>query len=1083
MSMPSGPASSPGDPGSPHSSLPAAYASDPTAQAFATAIDAMLIPVDDTLGRLPDNFDAFSAPAELLPYLVQVSQARVEPSWPERAVRAAIDLAAWLAVHRGTPAALRREAQVVYGWTLTITDPGGIRLPDSAVSWPVDGTLYVDLEPPSSGWDPVAYNQGSLERLISAHVPASAPRVLAPPQGKCALYEGTYETGRALVLSRDVSDLATSGFDNRTSSVWNRTKGILALYEDKDFGESGGRQIVPAQQYVNVIESMDKRTSSVKFLTTVPTGSWGLLDADGNLLGVFDEDESGLETGIGAAATSLVNNTVHTIEAFGAAPRSARQVIYPGITAALATGVAQTLSQVSVHTQVPDGTFCLYEFPQQGGRQWILWTPQGQSATLADIGAGGLVSSVYNRTAATLELLTGGGGTTPSQFFYPGAFADVATPSLTSQASAVAVLSGASTGRYCLYAGLGSTGKQWVFSETGPATVNLIDPRVAAGETVSSVANLTSRTLELFRNDNGSGASQLCYPGLAVDVTSAGLVALARSVAVYNGAPTGYFCLYANADKTGSQWVFRDTAATVPLGSATIGAANAASLVENNTTRTLALFKNADGTGDSQFFYPASSTAVTVTGLDKNSQSATVYDGAPAGYYCLSGGSPLRQWVFRAVPGGDDSLAASGAAGNVTQVQNNATYTIELFEQANGTGGYQLSYPGTNVSVRADFQNRATLARCYNGPPSGYFCLYEGTNQTGTQYVFRPVFGTTDATGQGWEDKISSVRNLTKYTLQLNEHTGQRGLSQLFYPGQRANANVTTVNKMASSVTVYNGCPDGFYCLFQDGDLNGNQYVIWPVVGNVNIDGIGANDLISSVHNRTRFTIQLWADPGPSGINQLCYPSQTANVQSNLNDKTTIVSVLDGPPSNYYCLYEGSPGDSYRQWVFHQSATEVNLTSAGIGAVGISNVRNNTSYTLELFSETNQSGYTQMFYPGLTTPCASYFNDLAKYARLHIIDSGNRASLRSGYFCLFEHENYGGIQWVFQAWSKVRLTDIGAANRASSAANNSGTKVTLYWNADWSGWDYKVWDGAWYNVLYTWNENLNDHAQSVWSTH
>ncbi len=124
-----------------------------------------------------------------------------------------------------------------------------------------------------------------------------------------------------------------------------------------------------------------------------------------------------------------------------------------------------------------------------------------------------------------------------------------------------------------------------------------------------------------------------------------------------------------------------------------------------------------------------------------------------------------------------------------------------------------------------------------------------------------------------------------------------------------------------------------------------------------------------------------------------------------------------------------------------------------------------------------------MFYPGLTTPAASYFNDLAKYARLHVINSSNHATLRSGYYCLFEHENFGGIQWVFQAWSQVRLTDIGAANRASSAANNTSTQVTLYWNDNWSGWDWWVPPNTWHSTLYTWNQNLNDHAQSVWSHH
>ena len=1084
MSVPSEPVSHARDPRTVRSSLPAVYATDPTAQAFATAIDAMLIPVDRTLERLPDNFDAFAAPAELLPYLVRVSQARVEPSWPERAVRAAIDLAAWLAVHRGTPAALLREASVVYGWALTVADSGGVRLPADTLAWPADGTLYVDLEPEQSGWDPVSYNQGSLERLIAAHVPASAPRILAPPPGKCALYEGPYSTGRALLLSQNVADLATSGFDNTTSSVWNRTKGILALYEDQDFGESGGRQIVPAQQAVNLIESMNKRTSSVKFLTTVPAGSWGLLDADGNLLGVYDGDMTGLEAGAGASAASLVNNTIHTIGASGAQPDT-NQVSYPGVTAALDPGLALELSRVTVYTQVPDGAFCLYELARQGGRQWILWTNPGESVSLAAIGADGTVSSIYNRTAVTLELWANGDGTGASQLFYPSAFADVGAAGLTGQASLVTVLNGAPAGYYCLYGGPASTGKQWVFKEVGGAAVNLTDPQVAAADAVSSVQNLTSGTLELLKNDNGTGTSQLFYPGLAVDVTMAGLAGLARSVLAYIGPPANYYCLYANPDKTGNRWVFRDTATTVQLTSATVGAGNAATLVENNTNRTLVLFKNDNGTGDSQFFYPKSTFAVTVSGLDKKAQSATVYDGAPNDHYCLYGGSPQKQWVFKAAPGTDNSLAASGAANTVTQVQNKTTYTIELFAATNGTGAYQLFYPQTNVSVRSDFQNRSQLARCYNGPPANYFCLYDGTNQTGSQWVFRDAPGSWwDATGadQNWNDKISSVWNRTAHTLQLFEATGQGMRGELFYPGQNAKANVTTINNLASSVACYNGCPSGYYCLFEGANQSGNQYVLRPTIGNVNIDSIGANDKISSVRNLTNRTIQLWADPGPSGVWQLCYPSQNANVQSNLDNKTTIVTVHDGPPpgwSGYYCLYEGAPGDSYRQWLFYQDSTEVNLTS--IGATGISNVRNNTTYTLELFSETNATGMKQMFYPGLTTAAAGSFNDQAKYARLHIINSGNRSTLRSGYFCLFEHENYGGLQWVFASGARVRLSDINAANVVSSGANATPVGAWLYWNDDYSGWNWNVPANQWNATLKGGTQNMNDAARSVWN--
>ena len=64
--------------------------------------------------------------------------------------------------------------------------------------------------------------------------------------------------------------------------------------------------------------------------------------------------------------------------------------------------------------------------------------------------------------------------------------------------------------------------------------------------------------------------------------------------------------------------------------------------------------------------------------------------------------------------------------------------------------------------------------------------------------------------------------------------------------------------------------------------------------------------------------------------------------------------------------------------------------------------------------------------------------------------------MRSDYFCLFEHENYGGLQWVFAYGAKVRLSDIGAANVVSSGANATPVGAWLYWNDDYSGWNWNV---------------------------
>jgi len=1081
MSVPSEPDGHARDPRSVRGGLPAVYATDPTAQAFATAIDAMLAPVDQTLERLPDNFDAFAAPAELLPYLVRVSQARVEPSWPERAVRAAIDLAPWLAVHRGTPAALIREASVVYGWTLSVADPGGVCLPADALTWPTDGTLHVDLDPLPSGWEPVNYNQGSLERLINAHVPASAPRILAPPPGRCALYEGTYSTGRALLVSHDIADLATSGFDNTASSVWNRSNGILALYEEPDFGEGGSRQFVPALQAVNVIESMNKRASSVKFLTGVPADAWGLLDADGNLLGVYDGDVRHLESGVGAAATSLVNNTIHTLRATGTRPEVS-QVIYPGVTEALDPGVALELSQVTVYIEVPAGAFCLYQFAQRGGKQWMLWTRPGDSVSLAMIGADNVVSSVCNRTEVTLELWENSDGTGASEFFYPGTFADVGT-GLAGRVSLVTVLNGAPAGHYCLYGGPAKTGKQWVFRDLDGVTIELTDPRVAAGDAVLSVENLTFGTLELFENNNGSGHSQLFYPGLAVEVDVPTVAGVAKSVTAYDQAPDGYYCLYANTDKTGNRWVFRGTEMTMDLTRTDIDAGDAVSLVENKTNRTLALFKDSNGTGDRQYFYPGITAAVTVPGLDKKAKSSTVYYRAPDGHYCLYG-SPLKQWIFPAAPGTDTDLAPSGAAGNVAAIDNNTAYTIELFVESNGAGAHELFYPQTNVGVGSGLLRRATNVRCYDGPPAGYFCLYDDMDRAGSQWVFPAAPGAwwNVTSRQNWKDKVSSVWNRTQNTIQLFEYVGLEGRGELFYPDR--SANVTTIDNMANSVTCYDGCPPGYYCLYEGAVLSGNQYVLPPDIGTIDLGSVGASSKVSSVRNLTNYTIQLWTGPGPSGEWQLCYPSQEADVRPDLDNEATSVTVHDGPPpdwSGYYCLYEYYPR-SGRQWLFHESSREVDLAGPGIGVVNVGCVRNNTTFTLQLFAEAGGHGDMQLFYPGLLTPAVGVIEP-AKHARLHRVEYPDTGSLPFGYFCLFEQEDWEGVQWLFEAGAKVTLTDIDAADKVSSAANGTSTAVTLYSNDDWTGFSYRLPAGQWHPNLTgtTTGDPLNNAARSVWN--
>ncbi|NUR57406.1 MAG: hypothetical protein HOV87_01645 [Catenulispora sp.] len=1070
--------------GTVRTALPIAYAADTTIQAFAGAVDGMLAPIDEALSALADNFRPFQAPAALLPYLVRLSRARVEPSWPERAVRAAIDLAPWLAIHRGTPAALLREARIVHGWTLVVTDPGGIRMTTDTSAWPAELRLSVELDPAPYGPDPVAYDQGTLERLIDAHLPVPSVRVLAPPPGKCALYEGSNQTGRVIVLSKDEPDLATLRFDNRTSSVWNRTQGIVALYDATAFGASGPHQYVPGQQRANTVGELTRRASSVRFLTTVPDGSWGLLDdagGKGNLLAVYDDSITSVPAAA-AAAKSLVNNTKYTLEGF-AAPGGASQVVYPGVTATLDPGLSQALASVAVYKNVPDGAFCLYERPRQGGKQWLLRTPAGGLTDLTTVAAGNVVSSVYNRTSYTLELFAAADGTGISQLFYPGAFADVTVVNLDDHANSVTVRNGPPKGYYCLYDGKGQTGRQWVFADVSNKSVVLTDPAITAAGVVSSVKNNTDHTLELFKESNGSGVSQLFYPGLSTDVTVAALVRQAKAVTPYDGAPAGYYCLYAGAGKTGKQWVFRDTATRVTLTDAAIGAGGAALSVDNKTSRTLELFKDPTGTGTSQLVYPGLSANLPPA-LASQAQSAAVYDGPPTGYYCLyeARNASGRQWVFPGTITERNLTVPDVGAVSVSEVRNATGYTLELFQNTDKSGLNQLFYPGRTAPVQAALDDKATYAKLHDGPPSGYICLY-GTNPN-AQWVFRASSGfQQNLADVGADNKVSRVFNNTGKTLELFQGTDGGGNYQLIYPGKTI--RLGAVSNAATLLRFYADCPQGYYCLYENGDQGGRQYVFRAIATDIDLRAaeIDANDMISSVRNLTGYTLQLWADPGPSGTQQLVFPSQTLNVRGDLNDRTTITRLYNGAPAGGICLYEDGPGQG-RQWVLPGTpGVEYNL--ADMGATGISNVQNNTMYTLELYERTDKGGQYQMFYPYRNTSATAQFNDRARYARLH----DGRNALPRNYWCLYADTNFNGTQWVFRAVTTyIVLADIGAAFTVSSIANNTGGTVRLFYNQSWSGdnWWTDPWQwhaGPLQVAMHTiWQKDFNDTSQSAsWS--
>ncbi|GAA0392679.1 phage tail protein [Streptomyces luteireticuli] len=151
--------------------LPAVYAGDRVAHAFAAGIGAALAPSEDCLDRLAEVLGPWTAPTPFLDWLAHITGARVEPDWTELQRRTAVALAPWLAAHRGTKRALLREALEIYGWTLDVQDLGGVftgdRRPPAGRMLTVTLTLRGDEDRPAA--------ERRLTRLVAAHCPAHLP--------------------------------------------------------------------------------------------------------------------------------------------------------------------------------------------------------------------------------------------------------------------------------------------------------------------------------------------------------------------------------------------------------------------------------------------------------------------------------------------------------------------------------------------------------------------------------------------------------------------------------------------------------------------------------------------------------------------------------------------------------------------------------------------------------------------------------------------------------------------------------------------------------------------------------------------
>lgn len=271
----------------------------------------------------------------------------------------------------------------------------------------------------------------------------------------------------------------------------------------------------------------------------VPPGMWGLFDGTdgtGKLLGYFAADAADLETGVGLSAASLVNSTSYTVEVFSlprtqpaqdGAPATIRQVSYPGAV----LNLGGVLSSATMHIDVPDGTYCLYEHPHQAGRQWLFWPADGAiDLALPGTGAKQTISSVLNRTTGTVELRGDDSGASPGagQLVRPGETADL-DAALNDKARFATVLDGPADGQYGLTVNGADGAEHWVFDASVPDLRAMLGDRTVAAVTSKAPYPLAMYPLPSFTA--GAVGLQSVAPRSAADVRDAmaGAVASAQT--------------------------------------------------------------------------------------------------------------------------------------------------------------------------------------------------------------------------------------------------------------------------------------------------------------------------------------------------------------------------------------------------------------------------------------------------------------------------------------------------------------------------------------------------------------------------
>ena len=339
----------------------------------------------------------------------------------------------------------------------------------------------------------------------------------------------------------------------------------------------------------------------------------------------------------------------------------------------------------------------------------------------------------------------------------------------------------------------------------------------------------------------------------------------------------------------------------------------------------------------------------------------------------------------------------------------------------------------------------------------GEVALYEDDNYQGRVWLFNVALRDFRPF-PGLNDQVSSVRVGPATTATLFEHVNFGGRGQSFSSDTPVLQGSVIGNDVASSLRIQVGdgsLRPGEVALFSDANFSGQRWVFSAAQSDFR-SVPALNDTVSSLRLGPNTAVTLFADVNFQGASQeftrdVAWLGGTAVGNDTASSLRTRVGTLL-PRAGEVVLYEHMDFQG-RCWIFNAEVSDLRNFEGLNDQVSSLRVGPNTAVTL--YEDVAFQGWSQTFQQDTRWLADTTLgNDVASSFRLS--GSTGAGPVAPGHVALYEHYDFQGRVWQFNADVPDFRVFEGLDDRVSSVWVGADTTATLYEHAGMAGRSQKL---------------------------